>query len=35
MNTKFGKQVHLEELTQIRVIKQLMVTPSPGNHVTN
>ena len=25
MTTKFGKQVHLEELTQIELIKQVLV----------
>ena len=35
MTTKFGKQVHLEELTQVRVIKRVLVTPSRQDHVTN
>ena len=25
MTTKFGKQIHLEELTEIRLIKQVLV----------
>ena len=35
MDTKFGKQVHLEELTHMRQEKQVLVTLSPQDHVTN
>ena len=37
MTTKFGKQVswHLGELTQIRLIKQVLLTPSYQDHMTN
>ena len=35
MTTKTGKQVHLEEFTHMRLTKQLLVTPSRQNHVTN
>ena len=35
MTTKFGKQVNLQELTQIRLIKQVLVTSSHQDHVTN
>ena len=34
MTTKFGRQVHLEELTQMR-LKQVTVTSSRRDHVTN
>ena len=34
MATKFGRQVNLEKLTQIRLIKQVLVTPSGQYHVT-
>ena len=34
MNTKFGKQVHLEELTQMRLTKQALVISSRQGHVT-
>ena len=33
MTTKFGKKVNLEELTQIRLIKQVLVTSSHQDHV--
>ena len=33
--TKFGKQVHLQDLTQIRLIKQVLVTLLRQDHVTN
>ena len=33
MTTKFGKQVHLEELTQL--IKLVLVNSSREDHVTN
>ena len=32
--TKFSKQVHLHDLTQIRVIKQVVVTSLSQNHAT-
>ena len=35
MTTKFGKQKHLEELTQMRLIKQVLVTSAPQDCVTN
>ena len=35
MTTKFGKQVHLQELTRVRLIKRVLVTPSGQDHVTN
>ena len=35
MTTKFGKQVHLEQLSQIRLIKQVLVTSSHQDQVTN
>ena len=35
MIIKFGKQVHLQELTQMRLIKQVLETPSRQDHVTN
>ena len=33
-NTKFGKQVHVEVLNQIRLIKQGLVTSSLQDHLT-
>ena len=35
MATKFGKQVQLEELIQMKLIKQALVTPSRQDHVTS
>ena len=35
MTTEFGRQVHLQELTQIRLIKQVLMTSSRQNNVTN
>ena len=35
MNTKFSKQVHLLDLTQMRLIKQVLVTLLRQDHVTN
>ena len=35
ITTKFGKQVHLQDLTQIRLIKQVLVTLLRQDHVTN
>ena len=35
MTTKFGKQLHLEELTQVRLMKQVLVMSPGQNHVTN
>ena len=32
---KLGKQVHLKDLTQIRLIKQVLVTSLRQDHVTN
>ena len=32
--TKFGKQVHLQDLAQMRLIKKLLVTLSHQDHVT-
>ena len=31
---KFSKQVHLRDLTQMRLVNQVMVTSSGQNHVT-
>ena len=31
---KFSNQVHLRELTQMRLVNQVMVTSSGQNHVT-
>ena len=33
--TTLNKQVHLEYFTQMRLVKQLLVTPSRQYHVTN
>ena len=33
--TKFGKQVHLQDLTQMRLIRQVLVTSSHQDQVTN
>ena len=35
ITTKFHKQILLEELTQIRLIKQVLMTSSCEYHVTN
>ena len=35
MTTEFSKQIHLQELTQMRLIKQVLVTSSRQDHVTN
>ena len=35
MAIKFGKQLHLEELHQMRLMKQVLATPSRQDHVTN
>ena len=35
MTTTFGKQVHLQELTEMRLTKQMLVTSSHQDHVTN
>ena len=35
MTTKLGKQIHLEKLIQMRLIKQILVTSSHQDHVTN
>ena len=35
MITKFSKQVHLQGLTQMRLINQVLVTSSCHDHVTN
>ena len=34
MTTKFNNQVHLEELTQVRLMKQVLKTSSSQDHVT-
>ena len=34
MITKYGKQLHLEELTQMRLIKHALVTSSRQDHVS-
>ena len=33
--TKFGKHVHLQDLTQMRIIKKILVTPLRQDHVKN
>ena len=35
LTNKFGKQVHLEKLTQLRLISQVLVTLSHQDRVTN
>ena len=35
MTTKFGKQLHLEELTKIRLIKQVLLMSSRQDYVAN
>ena len=35
MTTKFGELVHIEELTQMRLIRQLVMTSPLQHHVTN
>ena len=35
MTTKFGKQIHVQDLTKMRLIKQVLVTSLRQNHVTN
>ena len=35
MITKFDKQVHLLDLTEMRLIKQVLVTSLRQDHVTN
>ena len=35
MATKFSKQVHLEELIQMGLIKQVLVMPSPEDHMAS
>ena len=35
MTTKCGKQVHLEDLTQVRLIKQVLVTSTGQDYVTS
>ena len=35
MATKFGKHIHLEELTQMRLIKEVLVISSHQDHMTN
>ena len=34
MSIKFGRQVYLQELTQMRLIMQVLMTPSGQDHVT-
>ena len=35
ITTKFGKQVHLQDLTQMRLIKQVLMMSLHQDHVTN
>ena len=35
MIIKYGKHVHLQEFTQMRLIKQVLVTSSRQGHMTN
>ena len=35
MTTNFGKQVHLQDLTQMRLTKHVLVTSSRQDNVTN
>ena len=35
MTTKFGKQVHTQDLTQMRLIKQVLLIPLCQDHLTN
>ena len=35
MTTKFAKQIHLQELTQIKLTKQVLVTLWHQDHVTD
>ena len=35
ITTKYGKQVHISELAQMGLLKQVLVTPSRQDHVTN
>ena len=35
MTTKFGKQVHLEDMAQIRLMMQVLVASSRPYHLTN
>ena len=35
MTTKFGELVHIEELTQMRLIRQLVMTSPLQHHETN
>ena len=35
MITKFGKKVDLQDLTQMSLMRQVMVTPLRQDHVTN
>ena len=35
MTTKFGRQVPLQDLTQMRLIKQVLVMPLRQDHVIN
>ena len=35
MTTKFGRQLHLQEFIQMRLIKQVLVTSSHQDHMTN
>ena len=34
MSTKFGKQVHVEDLIQMKLIKQVLVKSSYQGHIT-
>ena len=35
ISIEFGKQVYLQELSQMGIIKQMLVMPSLQDHVTN
>ena len=35
VTTKLSKQLHVQELRQIRLIKQVLVSPSCQDHITN
>ena len=35
MIIKLGRKVHLQNMTQLRLIKEVLVTSSPQDHVTN
>ena len=35
MIPKFGKKAHLQDLTQMKLIKQVLMTPSNQDHLRN